>query len=697
MHVHEKNLLYHVYINEPTIPNKTKYDKMEVFCAKHVDLAKAKYYKKYFDEFKENSRKQWEMINKLLNRNKKRVNISKLIDKEGKVTNTPSGMAENFNNYFANIASNSKGNLSNQDGQSPYNFKEFLFNKELNEINLNRVNSKEVFQSIKNFKNRATLDTKISALKIANSSKSFTATLAKVIDKSFSEGVFPSQLKTARVVPVYKEGKKTDVGNYRPISLLSSLSKIYEKLMHNRIMKFLVQNESLHDLQYGFRPGRSCEHALLKAQDILLDSLNQRQVSLLLLIDFSKAFDMVEHDILLDKLEHYGIRGMALQWFTSYLSGRMQFVTINGTDSSVKHMQYGVPQGSILGPLLFIIYINDLPNLSNTAKFIMYADDANIVISGKNILEVYQQLNKLSLGLVKWVEANGLALNLKKTKYMIFSRKNTEKKLPVPFLISSKKIEHTDEARFLGVIVDENLTWAKHISTLRTKMARYIGIMYKLKRMLPLKTRIQIYQSFVQSHINYCSLVWGFCAKSHIEKIFRAQKKGLRAVIPGYIQYRYRDGTPAGHTKPFFNDYKILSVQGVIVFNALLFMHKLRHFPSSLPPSIRETISSNAPVPGSNHETNQDWLSKYNNHIYQNTLFFKGPLLTTITEFLELITIPNLLNYNIYKNDLKKCLINAQSRGDIEWSSSNFPLYNIPGLRRGAERQAKNVITYEET
>ena len=170
----------------------------------------------------------------------------------------------------------------------------------------------------------------------------------------------------------------------------------------------------------------------------------------------------------------------------------------------------------------------------------------------------------------------------------------------------------------------------------------------------------------------------------------------MRAVIPGYIQYRYRDGTPAGHTKPFFNDYRILTVQGVIIFNALLFMHKLRHFPSSLPPSIRETIASNAPVPGSNHETNQDWLSKYNNHIYQNTLFFKGPLLTTITEFSELITIPNLLNYNIYKNDLKKYLLNAQSRGDIEWPSSNFPLYNIPGLRRGPQRQAKNVITYQE-
>ena len=150
--------------------------------------------------------------------------------------------------------------------------------------------------------------------------------------------------------------------------------------MYNRITEFLNFNGILHEMQYGFRQGRSCEHALLKAKQVLLDSLSRRQVSLLLLIDFSKAFDMVEHSILLKKLEHYGIRGKASQWITLYLHNRMQFVSIDGTDSKTRHMQYGVPQGSILGPLLFIIYINDIPNVSQIAKFILYADDANIIM-----------------------------------------------------------------------------------------------------------------------------------------------------------------------------------------------------------------------------------------------------------------------------------------------------------------------------
>ena len=162
-------------------------------------------------------------------------------------------------------------------------------------------------------------------------------------------------------------------------------------------------------MQYGFRSGRSCEHALLKAQHILLE----KQISLLSLIDFSKAFDMVEHTILLRKLEHYGIQGLAFKWMTSNLKNRSQFVSLSGENSSIKHMQYGVPQGSILRPLLFIIYINDLPNIFNRAKFILYADDANIIINGANIADIVQQLNALCNILPNCVISNGLALNLK--------------------------------------------------------------------------------------------------------------------------------------------------------------------------------------------------------------------------------------------------------------------------------------------
>ena len=229
-------------------------------------------------------------------------------------------------------------------------------------------------------KNKATLDTKIEPLKIASSCDNFTTVLAKVINSSFDQGKFPQELKIAKVVPIHKGGTTTDVSNYRPISLLASFSKVYEKVMHNRVINFLDKHNLLCDNQYGFRAGRSCEHALLNAKDTILSTLSKKQIALLLLIDFSKAFDLVEHPTLLRKLEHYGIRGQALNWFRSYLSDRKQFVSVGSSHSSTKPISFGVPQGSILGPLLFIIYINDLPQISELAKFIMYADDANILI-----------------------------------------------------------------------------------------------------------------------------------------------------------------------------------------------------------------------------------------------------------------------------------------------------------------------------
>ena len=216
--------------------------------------------------------------------------------------------------------------------------------------------------------------------------------------------------------------------------------------MHTRIYDFLESNNSFFEGQYGFRPRRSCEHALLDTTNHLLSSLSRKQISLLLMIDFSKAFDMVDHNILLDKLNHYGIRGTAYNWMKSYLSNRQQFVSVNGVDSSHKPIEYGVPQGSILGPLLFVIYINDIPEVCKLAKFILYADDANIVITANNVEDLHRQTQDLIDTLVKWVDCNMLALNIDKTKYMIFCRSKVV--LNKPLLLLGTKIKQIKEAKF---------------------------------------------------------------------------------------------------------------------------------------------------------------------------------------------------------------------------------------------------------
>ena len=676
-----KQAFYHLFVKDPTPEKKKLYDKWNNFCIIHCEKARIKYYKKYFDDYKDNSKKQWLMINQLLNRGNKNKSIRKLIDDKGTVVNTPSAIAEKFNEYFANVASNLKESTSHSVGSNPNTFDDFLHEPVVGSMYLRPTDSGEVHQIIKNFKNKSTLDCKISVLKIANTNFNFTDALSKVINKSFKEGHFPKQLKVARVVPIHKGGAKTDVSNYRPISLLKSFSKVYEKIMHNRILNFMEENGSLYDNQYGFRPGRSCEHAILNAQNVLLNSLNQKKVSLLLLIDYSKAFDMVDHKILLRKLEHYGIRGTVLAWMKSYLENRTQYVTIDSTDSSEKHMKYGVPQGSILGPLLFIIYINDLPQIHPLAHFILYADDANIILTANSVEEIYEQLTQLSEILLKWVDCNGLALNLKKTYYMLFSRSRVD--LPNSLIISNIVIERKTEVRFLGVIIDEKLTWTSHVKALQSKMCRYIGVMYKIKKYLPLKARLQIYHSFIQSHINFCSLVWGFSAKSNIDSLFSKQKKGIRAVVPGFINYKYKDGELPGHTKSFFKEYNILTIQGIIALNALLFMHKVRNFPRSLPKSIVDTIPDNSPLPDSTHETCEPWLMTYNSIHFRSSLFYKGPTLAIIPEIVQLTSPSSLLKIKIYRDNVKRFLLDYQSSGEEnEWLPLNHILNNIPGLRK---------------
>ena len=683
--------LFHKKIKEPSIVNIAAHTKINKFCNKHIDMAKKNYYKQFFEEHSENSKKQWQVINGLLNRNAKYSGSIKLKDENGNVISHNPDVAARFNDYFSNIASNIKSQISTRQTFDPGGFQQFLQDPASdNEIRLRLVTPHEVHQIINKFKNKATLDTKIEPMKFASEVAKFTEILAKIVNSSFSQGIFPCALKSARVVPIHKGGCKTDVTNYRPISLLCSFSKIYEKLMHVRVLEFLDSNETLFESQYGFRPGMSCEHALLNAQNKILQSINNKKIALLLLLDYSKAFDVIEHPIMMKKLEHYGITGVALKWFESYLSGRKQFVTIEGTDSRPIPIQYGVPQGSILGPLLFIIYINDLPNISKLAEFILYADDANIIITGTSIEEIQSKLDNLTSLLIKWVDSNGLALNLKKTHYMIFSNQRSAAMSDLKVQIAGVTIDRVTEARFLGVIIDEKLSWKKHIQAVKVKMNRYLGIMHKIKRFLPITARLQIYQSFVQSHINFCSLVWGFTSKSHIDSLFTKQKQGVRIVMPGHVNYHYNEGQLPAHTRESFKEYGILTIHGVIVKNALLLMHRINHFPQTVPKSIRNLFPDNIPNFYSNQETSSEWLSTYGSSIFRQSIFFKGPLLAITDINAEVTCPPSLFSINIYKSNAKRILIEHQSRSSDSDDSSSWPAFllnNIPGLRKSPRQQ----------
>ena len=229
--------------------------------------------------------------------------------------------------------------------------------------------------------------------------------------------------------------------------------------------------------------------------------------------------------------------------------------------------------------------------------------------------------------------------------------------------------------------------WNEHISAVKSKMSRYIGIMYKLKGILPFNARKNIFHSFVQSHINYCSLIWGLGAKSKIDTLFSAQKKAIRALMPGYTINYYTNGICPTHTKPMYTDHKILTVPNIILKNILIFMSKIRNFPQCLPESIMNLISNDAPIPGSNHETCHDWLSQFTTNLTRNSIMFKGPLFYSdlIHKLAHTDTFRSL---EICKNHIKKYLNLTQCSGDItEWSTTNMVLYNVPGLRKSDRKE----------
>ncbi len=289
-----------------------------------------------------------------------------------------------------------------------------------------------------------------------------------------------------------------------------------------------------------------------------------------------------------------------------------------------------------------------------------------------------QQITTL---LIKWVDSNGLALNYKKTFFMVFSnRKIDYSKIDVN--IAGKEIKRVTEARFLGVIIDEKLTWSKHIAAVKVKMARYMGIMYRIKHHMPLKVRLQLYHSFVQSHLNYCSLVWGFAAKSHIDALFRKQKQGIRMVMPGFINYFYKDGQLPAHTQASFSEHNVLTVHGIIVKNALILMHKIKYFPKTVPKSIINLFPGNMPTSDSNHENCIDWLNTYNNSSYRGSLFYKGPMLAITDTNKNITSLASLFSLNIYKSNAKRILLEQQSSEIEQGSWPVFLLNNVPGLRK---------------
>ena len=269
--------------------------------------------------------------------------------------------------------------------------------------------------------------------------------------------------------------------NYRPISLLSVFSKNFERLMYNRVLNFINRHKLFNKFQFGFRTNHSTFMALIILIENLVNALDNGKCAVGIFLDFHKAFDTVDHSILLDKLHCYGTRGIANQWFFSYLSNRQQSVVYNGYESELKVINCGVPQGSILGPLPFLLYINDLTNASSFFMPTLFADDTNLFCTGTYLKEIIRLVNEEISKIYDWVNAYKLSLNIDKTNFMLFTPKNFSHYIDY-IVINQIKIQEVKETKFLGVIIDNKLKWSAHIMYISKKIAKGIGILLKSRK-----------------------------------------------------------------------------------------------------------------------------------------------------------------------------------------------------------------------
>ena len=321
--------------------------------------------------------------------------------------------------FFVNIGHN----LAKRIPQTDISPNHYMGARVTQTIFLEPVTPDELSKIINSIKHGAPGYDGITAQVLQSSATPILDPLCFLCNCSLIEGVFPSELKLANVSPLFKSGDDMLFNNYRPVSLLSILSKGFEKVMYSRLLSFLVSQKIMIKKQFGFRRLHSSYMAIMLMIDKITEALDDGDYVTGIFLDFSKAFDTVNHEILLYKLSHYGIRGSAFDWFKSYISNRSQFVTYNGVASTAKPINCGVPQGSILGPLLFLMYINDLYNVCQESVPILFADDTNLFYSGSSIDDLARRINDELCNISTWLKINKLSLNIKKTHYIIFDRK----------------------------------------------------------------------------------------------------------------------------------------------------------------------------------------------------------------------------------------------------------------------------------
>ena len=456
-----------------------------------------------------------------------------------------------------------------------------------------------------------------------------------LLNVSFRTNTFPTTWKLATVIPLYKGGNRHEVGNYRPVSLLPLPSKIIERVVHNRLYKHLEDLNLLDKNQGGFRKNQSTVNTISKLTGKIFDGINNRNMTIACFIDMAKAFDTVNHNILLQKLNKLGIRRNTRRWLENYLTNRKQCTMANGTTSSYHDIVCGVPQGSILGPLLFIIYMNDINTSCKNSNYLLYADDT-VIFNTKDInvatRELQTDLDSFSI----WCERNQLTMNVKKTKYVIFGMKSQTRGLNMHELyVQDQKLQKVATYKYLGMTLDMNLTFNNHLQQTINVICHKLLLLCKLRKYIDRHTAIILYKSMLLSIIEYGDVIYGGCKGKLIQKLQKIQNRILRICIYTnvYIQ-----------TDRLYTVCKTckLGLRRDVHLN--LFMYKQQ---DNIEIVNQRNVCTRA------HDALLYVTNKPNNEKYKQNVYYRGALLWNSLPIIE----RNIPNFKQFKESQKRKLL----------------------------------------
>lgn len=551
---HLKNL-YWLKVNHQNAETKTLYDAEKIIYKNNIKNAKRNYYKNRISNASNKTKETWNIINTKLGR-KQHKNSKLTLEYENQIIHKPNEIASIFVSFFSTDAQNKLSQHFGANLSLPCTtvtpIEQSVY---VTLITAQEVNEALVKQKNKNSSGFDELTAKI----LVYIKDSIIDHLVYLYNFSINEGCFPQILKEATVTPIYKKGSAQDIENFRQISVISIISKLFERIIYNKIIPFIEKNNILTAAQHGFRANKSTETATCHLLDYVYRNVDKGKYVISLSFDLSKAFDTINKEFLKQKLYNIGIRGNILAWFISYMEGRVMKVKVQGTKSEAEELLLGVPQGSVLGPLLFMLYINDLPSYISKGHLTMFADDFTVTLTADTPEELQKAVIVTIEEVSTWSQRNKLILNTNKTVLIQFY---IQKPLP-PNITLCDNINPSDSVKLLGTYIDCKLSFGLQVEHVCNQLNKAYFAILQMKSTLDETGLVNIYYALAYSHISYNIICWGSSTTS--DRVFICQKRLVRLI------YKL---DPRVSCKDMFKNKKILTTPCIYIFKCLMYIRK---------------------------------------------------------------------------------------------------------------------------